>query len=257
MYFIYRYRVALYTRETSLAMMLFTRTTFAEFALVVIVSLTGPVSALWPIPRALQTGSTPLILAKNFQIVSVRSSPSDLDDAVSRTIGHLNDDKLQRLVVGRASTDKATVQHAKQLSSLVLSIPNGKKVNSIMEEAIKPIGSRSEEYTLHVPSDGSPATLAANSTLGLLRGLTTFEQLWYDLDGAATYTLEAPISISDSPAFVSVCIEIRFKLLNNILAIPWIYAGHCSEFVSVLSPYRRVFFLRRSQLPCCRHQTHP
>ena len=170
---------------------------------VVLLSLVVQVHGLWPIPRSLQTGSTPLILAKNFHIVGLQNSPSDLADAISRTLGHINDDKLQRLVVGRASADKAAVQHAKQLPSLTLSLPKNVKVNSISEEAIKPLGSRSEEYTLHIPSNGSPATLSANSTLGLLRGLTTFEQLWYDLDGAATYTLDAPISIADAPAFVS------------------------------------------------------
>lgn len=176
-------------------------------ACVLAISLT-PVSCLWPIPRSLETGSTPLTLAKNFKITSLHNSPSDLNSAISRTLGYINNDKLQRLVVGRASADKAAVQHAKQLPSLVLLIPGGQKVNSIAEEAIKPLGTRSEEYTLHVPSDGSPATLSANSTLGLLRGLTTFEQLWYDLNGAATYTLEAPITIVDSPAFVRahVCV---------------------------------------------------
>ncbi|KAG5732634.1 hypothetical protein E4T56_gene16912, partial [Termitomyces sp. T112] len=38
------------------------------------------------------------------------------------------------------------------------------------------------------------------STLGLFRGLTTFGQLWYDLNGI-TYTLQAPFDIVDSPAF--------------------------------------------------------
>ena len=168
--------------------------------------LAAPVYGLWPIPRALQTGTTPLILSKDFKITSIRDPPSDLTGAISRTLGHINNDKLQRLVVGRASADKAAVQHAKALPGLSLSLADGAQVKSISEEAVKPLGTRSEEYVLHVPADGSPATLAANSTLGLLRGLTTFEQLWYDLDGAATYTLEAPISITDAPAYVSPCL---------------------------------------------------
>lgn len=158
---------------------------------------------LWPIPRSLQTGSTPIVLSKNFNIVGLRNSPADLDAAISRTLGYIHNDKLQRLVVGRASADVAQLQGAKQLPSLVLSLPADVKVNSITEEAIKPLGSRSEEYTLQVPADGSIATLSANSTLGLLRGLTTFEQLWYDLDGSETYMLDAPVSITDFPAFVS------------------------------------------------------
>lgn len=52
-----------------------------------------------------------------------------------------------------------------------------------------------------MPADGLEALLVANSSLGLLRGLTTFEQLWYTL-GAEIYTTEAPVRIEDSPAFV-------------------------------------------------------
>jgi hypothetical protein len=90
---------------------------------------------------------------------------------------------------------------------------------------------------LHVPSDGSPATLSANSTLGLLRGLTTFEQLWYDLDGAATYTLEAPITISDAPAFVCIIRCTASSLhpdyyTNIVSAISRIFVGHGQKLVS-------------------------
>jgi hexosaminidase len=73
-------------------------------------------------------------------------------------------------------------------------------VRSISDEATDVLESRDEAYTLTVPSDGSVATLEANSTLGLFRGLTTFGQLWYEYDGV-TYTLEAPIQIHDAPAY--------------------------------------------------------
>jgi len=62
------------------------------------------------------------------------------------------------------------------------------------------IESRVEGYTLTIPADGSAASLKANSTLGLFRGLTTFGQFWYDLQGT-TYTLAAPFNIVDSPAY--------------------------------------------------------
>ena len=164
-------------------------------------------SCLWPIPRSLRTGSTPVVLAKDFQIIAPTNAPADLDAAIVRSLSYIHNDKLQRLVVGRASADKSQVDRSKELPKLVLSLPRGVKATSIAEEATKPLNSRSEEYTLQVPADGSPATLSANSTLGLLRGLTTFEQLWYDLDGSATYTMEAPISIVDAPAFVSVSVD--------------------------------------------------
>ncbi|OBZ71292.1 Beta-hexosaminidase 2 [Grifola frondosa] len=120
--------------------------------------------------------------------------------AVSRTTSHIRNDKLERLVVGRGSSDSSKIQHAMVLESLELSLSHGSNVRSIAEEASQAIGTRSEGYTLLVPADGSSALLSANSTLGLLRGLTTFEQLWYEWSGD-TYTLEAPISIADSPAY--------------------------------------------------------
>lgn len=166
-------------------------------------SLVGEVVSLWPMPRGVQTGSTALKLAKGFNIkIDMKNAPSDLVSAAARSQSYIQTDKMQRLVVGRGSSDANAVQRARQLDSLVLSLTPGSTVRPISEEAIAPIGSRREEYVLHVPADGSAATLSANSTLGLLRGLTTFEQLWYDMDGQDIYTVDAPISITDSPAYV-------------------------------------------------------
>lgn len=109
--------------------------------------------------------------------------------------------RLQRLVVGRGSTDNASIQGAKTLSSLQISLVQGAVVNSISSESVKEITNRSETYKLSVPADGSPATLIANSTLGLFRGLTTFSQIWYYYNNKV-YTLEAPVQITDWPAFV-------------------------------------------------------
>lgn len=108
---------------------------------------------------------------------------------------------LQRLVVGRGSVDNASIQGAKSLSSLQISLVQGAAVNSISAESVKEITNRSETYKLSVPADGSSATLTANSTLGLFRGLTTFSQLWYYYNNEV-YTLEAPVQITDWPAFV-------------------------------------------------------
>lgn len=108
----------------------------------------------------------------------------------------------QRLVVSRGKSDSTTIKKAESLSSLELSLSDGAAVKSIAEESVEEITTRSECYVLSVPSDGSNAILTANSTLGLLRGLTTFEQLWYYLEGEI-YTLEAPMQINDAPAYVS------------------------------------------------------
>lgn len=162
------------------------------------------VLCLWPMPRLLENGSTPLILSSSFTIdIQIPDTPADLKEAASRTQSYLKNDKLERLVPDRGASDAALLHGAHQLKSLRLTLSKqADKAQSISAEAILPIGVRSEEYTLTIPASGAAATISANSTLGLFRGLTTFEQLWYTVDDAV-YTLEAPISIVDSPAFVS------------------------------------------------------
>jgi len=107
----------------------------------------------------------------------------------------------QRLVVGRGAADHAIIRDAHSLLTLKLFLVDEAAVQSITTESQKEITSRSEGYMLSVPGDGSPAVLTANSTLGLFRGLTTFGQLWYYFRGDI-YTLEAPVQITDSPAYV-------------------------------------------------------
>lgn len=165
-------------------------------------SLCRCVQSLWPIPRSLQAGPNALVLSPDFDIQSrLSATPADLSEAVNRTKSFLLHDRLQRLVVGRGASDSSAIESAKHLHILSMELSKGATVRNISEEAIIGLSMRSEEYTLYIPDDGSEAVLKANSTLGLLRGLTTFEQMWYDLDDQI-YTLETPISISDSPAYV-------------------------------------------------------
>ncbi|KAI0642960.1 N-acetylhexosaminidase [Trametes meyenii] len=161
----------------------------------------GVALGLWPLPRSLRTGTSTIRLAPDFHIdIDVARPPADLEQAVSRTKAFLKNDKLGRLVVGRGAEDSEALQHAELLESLRLSLTHGAPVRSITDEARLAIGTRREEYELHIPVDGTAATLVANSTLGLLRGLTTFEQLWYEWSDHI-YTVEAPISITDSPGY--------------------------------------------------------
>jgi hexosaminidase len=156
------------------------------------------VEGLWPLPRSITNGSTGLVLSPTFEIEVNGPYPDDLQSAVARILEYIKNDNHERLVVGRGSVDSAAIKSANTLPSLVVFSHDSK---TIAVEARAPLGTRDEAYTLDVPSDGSPATLCANSTLGLFRGLTTFSQIWYTY-GSNIYTVEAPISISDSPAFV-------------------------------------------------------
>lgn len=161
------------------------------------------VLALWPIPTTLETGMTALNISPSFYFdVQVQCAPADLYEAVAQAKYYLENDKLGRLIVGRGSNDTTALASAKTLTSLTLSLISGTNAEPIASEAVKPLGTRREEYALTIPADGSAATLTANSTLGLYRGLTTFNQLFYHY-GGVTYTILAPIIITDTPAYVS------------------------------------------------------
>ncbi|KAF7357392.1 Beta-hexosaminidase [Mycena sanguinolenta] len=142
--------------------------------------------ALWPLPTSYTNGTTPLTLSKSFNIkIDIANPPADLVAAVSRAKGYLQNDKLEALVIDRGASSASAIAKAKSLPSLTLSLTGKGSVQSISAQAVAPLESRVE---------------GANSTLGLFRGLATFGQIWFDLNGA-TYTLSAPIQISDSPAY--------------------------------------------------------
>ncbi|KAK7054363.1 Glucosamine-6-phosphate isomerase (Glucosamine-6-phosphate deaminase) (GNPDA) (GlcN6P deaminase) [Paramarasmius palmivorus] len=158
---------------------------------------------LWPIPRSLETGSTLLKLADGFDItIDVDDAPQDLVDAVSRAKTLLQTDKLQLLDPDRGESYRGNLSSAQTLPGLVLSLVEGSPpARPISTESTDDILRRDEGYSLSVPSDGSVANITSNTTLGLFRGLTTFGQMWYDLDGI-TYTISAPVTIVyDAPAF--------------------------------------------------------
>ncbi|KAF5343330.1 hypothetical protein D9758_014191 [Tetrapyrgos nigripes] len=167
-------------------------------------SLAGSVSALWPLPKQLTTGNTTVKLADDFEITldDISGAPQDLVNAVDRTKDFIINDKLARLVPDRGASDADAVASAPSLSGLSLSFSSGYTgtARTLSEEATDDLESRVEGYELVVPADGGQATLKANSTLGLFRGLTTFTQLWYELNGTR-YSVEAPIEIQDEPAY--------------------------------------------------------
>jgi hexosaminidase len=173
------------------------------FIVGVVLAVSHAVQAVWPMPKSYKTGTSTLTLAPEFNIeFNSFGAPNDLRDAVRRAQDQIRTDKHQRLVVDRGAADAKTFGRAKRLTKLglFLNAAPGYKSRSIAEEAVLELGSRDEAYTLEIPADGGAAKLSASSALGLFRGLATFTQLWYTLDNTI-YTVEAPISIQDSPAF--------------------------------------------------------
>lgn len=114
------------------------------------------------------------------------------------------------------------VSSAPELRSVLLAIDKDcekTSLDDISKESIKPLKERDEKYQLQISESG--ATITACSALGLLRGLTTFEQLVYVLPQQSTsksrskekdcstdtpnsgvrFIQNTPISINDQPAF--------------------------------------------------------
>ncbi|KAJ3566880.1 hypothetical protein NP233_g6720 [Leucocoprinus birnbaumii] len=165
--------------------------------------IVSPVVGIWPRPRNLTTGTTPLRLSSSFTInlSGISQAPQDLTDAISRTTAFLKKDKLQALVPDRGASSTSAVNSASTLQSLTIKLSQSSgAIQSIGEGAMAGLGVTDESYTLQVPATGGTASLTANTALGLFRGLTTFGQLWYDLDGT-TYLLNAPIQVTDSPSY--------------------------------------------------------
>ncbi|RSH95335.1 N-acetyl-glucosamine-6-phosphate deacetylase [Saitozyma podzolica] len=149
----------------------------------------------------LGNGETPVCLSPGFRILLDEHTaglplPHDLKAAVKRTEMALKDHGHAYLspTAGReffskrkdnSTEDLAACEHV--LTALHLALdPNvlggAKAIPSILSSAVAPAESRPEleAYRLSVPLDG-PATISAKTALGLFRGLTTFEQLWYSV----------------------------------------------------------------------------
>lgn len=180
-----------------------------------LLSASAPVFAIWPLPSNLELGSSTLKLDSNFSIQTsgLSSTPDDLQAAIDRTTNYIATDGLERLVVGRGSVDADSLSNASTLFSLVLQYTGTGDAKSITEESQVLVEERVETYSLTVPADGSSATISANSTLGLFRGLTSFEQLWYTHEDAI-YTVSAPVTIQDSPAYVSLSFDCRLEVID-------------------------------------------
>ncbi|KAJ4303652.1 Glucosamine-6-phosphate isomerase (Glucosamine-6-phosphate deaminase) (GNPDA) (GlcN6P deaminase) [Kalmusia sp. IMI 367209] len=69
------------------------------------------------------------------------------------------------------------------------------------EHIAKPLsGTVDESYELSLNEDGE-VSITAKSSVGVVRALTTFTQLFYQHTAGGAYTLLAPVKISDTPKF--------------------------------------------------------
>lgn len=200
-----------------------------------------PVAAVWPAPQNFTKGDKVLYLHQNIAVTyngaPVCWSPSPHDDHVCPEEGTNTEQFLYQqipytygYVVPGNLTSKEVVQAG--LSRALASIFHSKfvpwklhKPGSKFEpdlsqglkwlktlqitqtgkddpSAFKPLaGEVDESYNLTLSTEGD-AKLAAVSSIGVLRGLETFTQLFYQHSAATFwYTPYAPVSIQDAPQF--------------------------------------------------------
>ncbi|KAK3300299.1 glycoside hydrolase superfamily [Chaetomium fimeti] len=197
-----------------------------------------PVAAIWPAPQSLTKGSSVLYLHQNIKVtyngesVCWSSSPHHvcLDDGVdtkqflyqqlpytygyvpskvtskevvqaglSRTLAGIFDSKFVpwRLHKPGSEWEPDLSQGQNWLETLEI-------VQTSEDEpsAFKPLaGEVDESYNLTVSAEGA-VKLTTVSSIGVLRGLETFSQLFYQHStGTSWYTPYAPVSVQDAPKF--------------------------------------------------------
>ncbi|SCZ90115.1 BZ3500_MvSof-1268-A1-R1_Chr1-3g01786 [Microbotryum saponariae] len=184
--------------------------------LVLLSVLAGSALAVWPQPRAISRGTGTVRLSKRFCIVIdkederlFKAKISDLAQAIKRSQSRVQHDTHALLKLDRGASYLQSVREAAVLTTLSLSIkPEGRR-RPITYETNLPYEKQDESYTLTVPARCSKGlctgTLTAETTLGLLRGLTTFEQLVYsfpsNVKSKSKFIIDMPIKIEDKPAF--------------------------------------------------------
>ncbi|OAQ76626.1 glycoside hydrolase family 20 [Purpureocillium lilacinum] len=185
--------------------------TFAALAL-------QPVCAVWPMPREMSTGNKTLFLAKNIKvtyngesvawnsgnnpvILSNNTTPRIrsriVENAIPRAMTTIFDHGLVPWMLNRPDSnwEPSLDSGDGTVSTLHITQTND------TDDANPVIGSIDESYSLSLSASGE-ATIKANSHIGVLHGLETFTQLFYQhSSGSKWYTKLAPISIQDEPRF--------------------------------------------------------
>lgn len=158
-------------------------------------------SALWPQPSFERFGHQPVqIKASNFEVTLPSDAPEDLRVAAARIQREILSSNMQSLTEDFGASRWADVRSATSLQGIRIDLPPN--VSSLRAAVAAPLKGYDESYHLTIPADGRPATVASRTSLGALRGLTTFQQLVFSLpqDGSH-YIWNAPYHIQDQPAY--------------------------------------------------------
>ncbi|EFX03281.1 beta-hexosaminidase beta chain precursor [Grosmannia clavigera kw1407] len=194
-------------------MLLITKTVLS-FALVV----ANPVAAVWPIPQNISTGDTTLLINENIAVTyngvsltythgyeasDIQNSENIVQGGVSRALDAIFQTGLvpwklhPKNSLSSFEPDLKTSSSLASVHSLVIKQTTLDTTNTTKAKA----GTVDESYGLTVSVDGV-ASLTATTSVGVLRGLATFEQLFYaHTSGTAWYTPLAPVVIKDAPKY--------------------------------------------------------
>ncbi|SPO03573.1 related to beta-hexosaminidase precursor [Cephalotrichum gorgonifer] len=173
-------------------------------------------SALWPAPREISSGNTTLFIDKSIKITYggkplhyvpgyTPAAGPKCDDTevikggVSRALGAIFDNNfVPWMLRPKGSTFEPDASEEKHLVK-TLKISHSDKSNS---GCYKPVADEVDEsYAFKLGEDGH-ASIDAKTAIGVLRGLETFLQLFYEhTDGHHWYTTIAPVEIKDAPLF--------------------------------------------------------
>ncbi|KAF3762982.1 family 20 glycoside hydrolase [Cryphonectria parasitica EP155] len=169
---------------------------------------------LWPVPQpTFSSGNTSLFINEDIQVTLNGASltytadyePSSLSSAqlvqagVSRTLDSIfSANFVPWMLVPRyklSSYEPALNASAASVTSLAITLTSS---NATFQPSTAEVD---ESYNLTISETGS-ASLSAVSTSGVLHGLETFSQLFYEhSSGTAWYMVNAPIEIQDKPVY--------------------------------------------------------
>ncbi|KAM7200494.1 glycoside hydrolase [Rhypophila sp. PSN 637] len=177
--------------------------------------LTQPVLAVWPAPQSFSQGNSSLYLSQTIYVTyngkflpythgyppAQLSSKEIVQAGLSRTLSAIfSSDFVPWMLHKRGELDKFEPdlhrQH-KWVKSLAIT-QTGKDTT----QTFKPLDDTVDEsYNLTISSQGE-AKLTAVSSIGVLRGLETFKQLFFKHSGGPFwYTPYVPVKIEDKPDF--------------------------------------------------------
>lgn len=175
--------------------------------------LTTPAAAIWPAPQNFTKGSSVLYLNQNIRVTyngaflpytygyvpSGFSSKEFVQAGVSRALAGIFDSKFVPWILHKpgAQYEPDVFRGQKWLQTLQITQTAEDKPS-----AFKPLDDEVDEsYSLTISTEGD-VKLKAVSSIGILRGLESFTQLFYQHSaGTFWYTPFAPVAIEDAPKF--------------------------------------------------------